>query len=260
MRVERRGGADPEVAVVGGIHGDEPSGVRAVERLLADAGSFERPVAFVVANEAAVSRGERAVEADLNRSFPGDPAAGTHEGRLAAELATVLEGCTVLALHSTQSHADPFAIVDGFDSVARDLVPRLPVTAAVDTASFVDGRLFAADADVVEVEAGLQGSPAAVENATRVARAFLRATGALPEAPDRSEVPAFRLTDRLPKAAATEYEVFVENFQSVSPGEAYAAADGRDVVASAAFYPVLLSAEGYADVFGYAAERVGSLP
>jgi hypothetical protein len=31
-------------------------------------------------------------------------------------------------------------------------------------------------------------------------------------------------------------------------------------VAEASFYPVLMSAEGYEDVYGYRAERVGTLP
>jgi len=262
MRIERRGEGDPEVAVVGGIHGDEPCGVHAVEHLLATEEEFARPVAFVIANERAVESGERYLDADLNRSFPGDRSAAAHERRLAADIADELAGCTVLALHSTQSHADPFAVVDGIDDVARELVPRLPVTAVVDSANFVEGRLFGADADadVIEVEAGLQGSDAAAENAVRIARAFLTATGALPGDTVTHEVPAFRLTRRLPKAPAEEYEVFVENFQPVAAGQTYAAADGDALVAEEAFYPVLLSAYGYADVFGYAADRIGSLP
>lgn len=34
MRVAQLGEGDPEIAVVGGIHGDEPCGVHAVERLI----------------------------------------------------------------------------------------------------------------------------------------------------------------------------------------------------------------------------------
>jgi len=262
MRVEHRGEGDPELAVVGGIHGDEPCGVRAVERLLAADHEFRRPVTFVVANEAAVERGVRYVDADLNRSFPGDPEGDALEDRLAAELSDVLAGCTVLSMHSTQSHAEPFAIVDGFTDFARDLVPRLDVVAAVDSGRFVDGRLFAADADadVVEVECGLQGSAAAVENATDAVRDFLVATGALDGTAVPHEVPAYRLTRRLPKAAAAEYEVFVENFQPVGAGQTYAAADGEALAAESDFYPVLVSPYGYDDVFGYAAERVGTLP
>jgi succinylglutamate desuccinylase len=73
MRIEQFGEGDPEVAVVGGIHGDEPCGVRAIERLLENPPSVRRPVALVVANERALAAGTRRVDEDLNRAFPGDP-------------------------------------------------------------------------------------------------------------------------------------------------------------------------------------------
>jgi succinylglutamate desuccinylase len=259
MRVEQLGDGEPEVAVVGGIHGDEPCGVAAVRALADEPVAVDRPVKLVVANERAVECGQRYVDADLNRAFPGDRAAPEHERRLAADLAAELDGCTVLALHSTRSTADPFAVVDGLGETAERLPPRLPVEAVVDTASFVDGRLFAADAEVVEVECGRQGTPAARANAERVARAFLAATGALPDGRDRRPVSAFRLVRKIPKEPAAGYEVLAENFRRVDAGEAFARAGGRDLVAEEPFYPVLLSADGYDAVFGYAAERVGTV-
>jgi predicted deacylase len=259
MRVATLGEGDPEVAVVGGIHGDEPCGVTAVENLIADPPAVQRPVKLVVANEAAVDRGVRAVDADLNRSFPGDPGGDAHEARLAAALADELAGCTVLALHSTQSHPEPFAVVDGPGGVANEVCPRLPVSAVVDTARFVNGRLFAADAAVVEVECGRQGTPAAARTAADLTRAFLAGQGVLDGAPPAREHPLFRLSGVVEKPPAERYEVFAENFAAVAAGEAFAAADGERVFAEDSFYPVLLSAEGYADVFGYAAERVGTL-
>ncbi len=92
MRVAQLGSGTPEIAVVAGIHGDEPCGVRAVERLLDDPPAVERPVKLVVANETALERRVRFVDEDLNRTFPGDPNAKTHEGQLAHRLVEELEG------------------------------------------------------------------------------------------------------------------------------------------------------------------------
>ncbi len=91
MRVAQLGSGTPEIAVVAGIHGDEPCGVRAVERLLDERPTVNRPVKLVVANEAALERRVRFIDEDLNRTFPGDPDAKTHEGRLAAALVSELE-------------------------------------------------------------------------------------------------------------------------------------------------------------------------
>ncbi|MFC4987486.1 succinylglutamate desuccinylase/aspartoacylase domain-containing protein [Saliphagus infecundisoli] len=255
MKVAKLGSGHPEIAVVAGVHGDEPCGVRAIERLLDDDPDVSRPVKLIVANEEALERRVRFLDEDLNRAFPGDPDADTHEGRLAAELAAELENCLTFSMHSTQSHAEPFAIVNGLGDRAREICPRLPITAIVDSGPFAAGRLFTA-VETIEVECGLQGSETAAENADRLTRAFLTAVGALPGDTVRRDVPVFRLVDRLSKGHAENYEVFVENFTRVDAGEAFAAADGEARTAEEPFYPVLVSPYGYSDVFGYAARRV----
>jgi len=260
MRV-REFGDDPDVAVVAGVHGDEPCGPDAVEALLDDAPTFQRPVKFVVANEAALERGVRYLDDDLNRAFPGDADAESHERRLATRLLRELEGCTTLALHSTQSYARPFALVDTVDPTAAAVCARLPIDAVVETAMYAGGRLIDYPG-VIEVECGLQWSGTAAENAQAIVRAFLSATGVLPAGSGidgSDDVPVFRLTGRVSKPRATEYDVFVENFERVEPGVPFASADGEERVAEEAFYPILMSAEGYEDVFGYAGERVGRL-
>ncbi|WP_049927221.1 succinylglutamate desuccinylase/aspartoacylase domain-containing protein [Halopiger goleimassiliensis] len=259
MRVAQLGSGTPEVAVVAGVHGDEPCGVRAIERLLEERPTVERPVKLVVANEEALERRVRFLDEDLNRAFPGDPDAQTHEKRLAHRLTEELADCLTFSMHSTQSHGDPFAIVNGVSATARDLVPQLPVTAMVETSEFAEGRLFS-EIETIEVECGLQGSETAAQNADRLTRAFLTAVGVLPGDTMRRELPVYRLTDVIEKQTADSYEVFVENFTEVEAGETFAAADGDEQIAQEAFYPVLMSPYGYRDVFGYAAEKVEVLP
>lgn len=259
MRVEQLGEGTPDVAVVAGIHGDEPCGVQAVESILSDPPAVERPVKFVVANEAAIDQGVRYVDADLNRSFPGDADATAHETRLAAELTAEVSSCTTLSLHSTCSQAEPFAVVEEVDDLARKILPALSVDTVVATGSFVEGRLFAS-AGVVEVECGLQGSDAAADNAQQLITEFLAALGVLDVPVERRAHPLYRLTRLIPKPEADEYEVFAENFERVGVGERYAAADGAALRADEPFYPVLLSADGYESLLGYAAESVGTIP
>lgn len=257
MRIEQLGAGEPAVAVVAAIHGDEPCGVTAIDRLLASDPPIEQPVKLIVANERALAAEQRYCEEDLNRTFPGDPDGPTHESRLAAELTAELEGCTTLALHSTQSYEKPFAIVERAGSRSEELTRQLSVDAVVETGPFDDGRLFQSVETLVEVEAGYQGSTAAADNASRIVREFLRATGVLVDAPplEPREHPIYRLDDVVPKTEAEEYEVYVSNFERVEAGDAFAAADGKRVIADEPFYPVLLSAYGYEDVFGYTAKK-----
>jgi len=274
MRVEQLGEGEPEIAIVGGIHGDEPCGVAAVEGLIAERPAVERPVALVVANEEAVAEQRRYVETDLNRSFPGAADGESLESRIAHELGAVVGDCVTLALHSTQSYEGMFVLVDEVRDLQRRICPHLSVDALVET-GHAEGRIFESVPDTIEVECGFQGSATATENAHRVAREFLVATDAHPEsalaagsrgadapgkrALPRTALPVFRLGDPVPKTAADEYEVFVRNFEEVLAGESFAAADGEAVVAEEDFHPVLMSPYGYEDVFGYTADRVGTL-
>jgi predicted deacylase len=260
MRVETLGDGEPSVAVVAAIHGDEPCGVHAVERILEEDPPVREPAKLIVANERALDRGVRFVDEDMNRAFPGAPEADTHEARLAYRLGEEVAGCRVLAMHSTQSHGEPFAVVDGVHDFAREIVPRLPVAALVDSANFVEGRIFASAPECVEVECGYQGSDQAAENAYSLTRAFLTAMGVLPGDTQPREVPVFRLFERVPKTTGTSHEVHVENFTRVDPGTAFASVDGESRFADTEFYPVLMSANGYEDVFGYSAERIGVVP
>ena len=68
--IEDRGPGEPELAVVGGVHSNEPSGVRAVERLCDADLALQRGVRFVIANPPAVAADERYLDTDLNRIFP----------------------------------------------------------------------------------------------------------------------------------------------------------------------------------------------
>lgn len=266
VRVDQLGEGEPEVAVVGAVHGDEPCGREAIDRLLDEDPDVDRPVKLIIANEEALAAGRRYLDEDLNRAFPGSPDAATREGRLAHALLGELEGCTTFSMHSTQSTAEPFALVETVGGIARAVVPHLPVDVLVETEGFTEGRLIE-HPHTVEVECGLQGSPEAAENAYWLTRAFLAATGVLPaptaddhvEAGDRREVDVFRLREQIPKPPASEYEVFVRNFEEVAAGQRYAAADGEPFYADEPFYPVLMSAYGYTDLFGYAGEKVGTL-
>lgn len=266
MQIHQLGTGQPEVAVVAGIHGDEPCGVRAVERLLADDPDVGRPVKLIVANEAALEQSERFVDEDLNRAFPGDPDGETHESRLAHEIAREVQGCTVLALHSTQSYPEPIVVIDTVDEIARSLAPLLPVEILVETDEHTDGRLIE-HAHTIEVECGLQGSEQAAENGYWLMRAFLAGSNVLSAptsderlaAPERNEVQVFRLDGPIPKPPGREHEVVVPNFEKVDAGERFAIADGEALTAEEPFYPVLLSAHGYDDIFGYAAEAAGTL-
>jgi len=254
MRTETVGDGTPELAVVSCLHGDEMCGKTAIERLLAERPSFERPVTFVVANEAAVGANVRFVDEDLNRAFPGDPDGDTYESRLAAELMAELRDRKVPDFHSTQSHPDPFALVDGLDEEKARLARATGLERLVDI-DLVPGGLIG-QVDGVAVECGYVGTETAARNAERVLRNFLGVTGALDVPAEESDPDVYRVTDVVD---GDDFEFVGLNFEEVPEGEVFAHSDDESLRADDPFYPVLMSTEGYDEMVGFKAERVGRL-
>lgn len=253
--VTSSGPSDPEIAVVGGVHGDESGGVRAVRRLRDANLDLQRGVAFVIANPAAVEDGVRYLDSDLNRVFPGDPA-GDREERLAAQLCDLIEPLTTLSLHGTHSRPEPFALVHRSQPHQFDLASRLPVPQIVDHSGVNEGTITACGL-VVEIEVGAQGTDEAAVAAEHQARAFLRRVDALPGEPPDADPEYFHMTEPVPKPPDASYELYVENFERVPAGTIYASVGGQDLVADEAFYPILMSEHGYPGIFGYKGEKLG---
>ena len=88
-----------KILVIGGMHGNEPLGLKVVKLLQ------NKPinnVSVVIANEKAVEKKCRFIIQDLNRSFPGNIKSNSYEKKRAAEL---LEFCNqhdlILDFHNT---------------------------------------------------------------------------------------------------------------------------------------------------------------
>lgn len=247
MQVIDKGTGKPQLAVVGSIHGDEPVGKKAINRLK-DELEFKKPVRFIIANEEALEQGKRFLDTDLNRSFPGDKNSSSHEKRLAAELLDKLDGMTVLDLHSTHSHPEPFAVIKDLEDVERMKL------AGVENAVYFEeesGSLIE-NVDGLVVEAGHQGSEKAVDNAVEVAKNFLAAHDAIEGEPGSSEPQVFREFETV----EGDYEFLAENFKEVEEGEVYARSEDEELVAEQSFYPVLMSTNGYEGKLGFKAEKL----
>lgn len=258
MQVHTVGDGTPDVAVVGAVHGDEPCGARAIERFLDSDPEVDRAAKLIVANELALERGVRYVETDLNRALPGDPESDLYEERLAHELLTEVRGCTTLGIHSTVSYDGAFANVAYLNERKREVAAHLPVDGVVDFTVVADGRSVELPS-FVDVEAGRQGSAAAVDNAYDCLLAFLRATGVLPGDPPAPDPPFYEVTEPIYKEPGRSYRFLADNFERVDRGERFATVDGDPLVAEEAFWPVLMSDDGHDTLFGYRSVHRGPL-
>ena len=179
-----RGGPEdaPQLAVVGGIHGDETAGVHLVQALLRDldTATLRWNLHLAVGNPEAVNAGVRHLDSDLNRAFgAGAPAAGVEGGRAATLRSALGRPRLLLDVHQTHCDTPPLAVV-------KDTQAHLALACALglDTAVVDAGRIYGDTmlADLADaggglgltIESGRIGAPESLEAASSaVSRALL---------------------------------------------------------------------------------------
>ena len=131
------GTSGPILIVVGGIHGNEPSGVPALQRIFAGL-EENKPemcgrIVGLAGNRLALERGVRFIDQDLNRIWgKSDSGLGSHEECERDELLEILTresrgNCrvVVLDLHATSADGAPFSIIADTEQ-NRELAFALP--------------------------------------------------------------------------------------------------------------------------------------
>jgi len=254
---------DVLLVLVGGVHGNEPAGVHAIRRVLAElegrAPAAQGQVVGLVGNRAALAVGKRYLEADLNRLWspeavararqPGPAPTEVSEQR---ELLAALEGhlargfkrVVLLDLHSTSAGGAPFTLHS--DTLRnRPIAFALPVPVLLGLEERVEGTLLSWFTDqghaAVCLEGGQNEVPTTVDHHVAAIWLTLVSAGVLaaeqiPELERHRErlansarnLPAVvELRYRYGIAAGAAFEMLpgFQNFQPVRRGELLARID-----------------------------------
>ena len=250
MEVEIVGDGEPEYAVMGLIHGDEPCGKKAIQKLLSEDREFKKTVKFIIANERAWNQNKRFLEADLNRSFPGDPESDKYEERLAAEIMNEIKGLKVFDMHSTRSHKGPFTTLSDLDPQKLKFCRE---AGAENIVHFPDENgTWSEFEEGIILETGIQGTQEAADRAYKSLVNFLAAEGVIDGDYKLSDPRMFVYQETV----EGDWEFLGENFKKVKKGEVYARKGTEELKAEEEFYPVLMSTNGYEGQLGFKAERV----
>lgn len=255
-----RGG--PTLLCVGGLHGNEQAGVKALQSVLHQLGSRSGEISgdfvAVAGNLAALELGCRYIERDLNRAWTEARLAALRNGgpkgpedREQLELLYAIEQVVeeargpvyVLDLHTTSGFGAPFSTF-GDTLPNRDFADHLPVPMVLGLEELVKGTLLAFLGShglvAIAFESGQHYEPESVQRAEAgiwlaVAAARLLPESSLPMLPESRKILQREVTG-LPRALEMSYRHNIEpsdrfrmrpgyrNFQRVRQGEAL----GRD--------------------------------
>ncbi|HJZ88427.1 MAG TPA: succinylglutamate desuccinylase/aspartoacylase family protein [Polyangia bacterium] len=192
----------PLLLVVGGIHGNEPAGLHAAQKVLPRLDPLAMRGDFVVlaGNVRALAQNRRFLARDLNRQWSPErmaaaPPAGSdpealEQRELSAALAEALASARgpvfFLELHTTSAEGIPFALV-GDTLPNRDFAARFPLPVILGLEEQVDGVLAefmsARGCVTLVVEGGQHQSQAAAQNLESVLWLALEAVGLVPALP-----------------------------------------------------------------------------
>lgn len=249
MKVQVLGEGNPEVAIVSCIHGDETVGWEAIGKLKQMEDDLLKPVKVILANQKAFDQGERFIEKDLNRSFPGDPKSSVYEDRVGAELLEEVKDLKVLDIHSTESEPTPFGIVESIDDGTREVIEASGLERIVDMSFVSGGFMNYVEGVSAEFDKNNEGS---VDNAFEVLKNFLKYFGTLEGDAKESDADLYAVFD---KAEGSGYRFKGNNFERVEQGEIFAEKASDSLEAGESFYPVLMSTDGYDSMVGFKAEK-----
>jgi predicted deacylase len=122
----------PHLLIFGAIHGNEICGARALLELHQKLSAKEielsrgRCTLVPICNPEAYRKGERFMEADLNRVFAPSSDPKTYEARLAQELIRLVDDCDVLLdLHSMRAQGEAFCFLNEDRAASRALCQAL---------------------------------------------------------------------------------------------------------------------------------------
>jgi len=180
----------PLVVVMGGVHGNEPSGVKAIDRLTREfqggtLSLIKGTLLLVTANEEALKANVRAVHRNLNRLFKDNSnEPDCYETRRAEALKGILADADfVLDLHSTTNPSPPFLMCedDGLESARGLGLERIVLGwASLESGALIgDTETWARrhGAKAFTLECGQHNDLAAPEIAYEAARQLLRVSG-----------------------------------------------------------------------------------
>lgn len=258
----------PVLLCTGGVHGNEPAGVLALQRIFGrlEEGDVALAGRFVAlaGNRGALAAGQRYLDNDLNRAFKPERVArvagsahneSAEDGelrdlvRLLAEVRAAAGGRSVhlLDIHSTSGGGAPFSVLD--DTLAnRAFGFAIPVPHVLgleeELAGTVTSWANAQGLVATAFESGQHADPASVDRAEAAVWLALDASGVLPAG--RREAPAARdlltaQTASLPRVVEVRYrhvlpaghrfrmEPGYRNFDAVRAGQLLATDGGAPV-------------------------------
>lgn len=161
------------------VHGDEAIGVKAMKQLEKE--TPQDNFSWLIANEKAYKKGQRFIDADMNRISPGDKYSSEYEKRRASELISIGRNYRyIIDIHGTATKPGIFSIVTNATVENLALARRLSLKNIVIWPSGFNtrtGPLTKFFDCAVEIECGQKNSPQVLRELVRFLKKIINQDG-----------------------------------------------------------------------------------
>lgn len=230
-----------KLVIVCCLHGNERYGLSICES--------QSLLPFVLANEQALKENKRFIDADLNRSFPGNKN-GNHEEKIAAELLENLANFNyVLDLHSSSNFCPLFGIITQPNKEKIEFARKLGLTKLVIMPeSFASGKSMI---DFVKCGLSLEIGPHERKENINEVKKLLTNFVEQKNYPENLEV--FEVFSIIKKERE---KILIRNFEKVRKGQKITEDEGGSQLTEFDFVPVLVGEEAYRDTLCLACKKI----
>lgn len=263
-------GDGPLLVVIGSIHGNEPAGTAAIERLFRILEEQSLPVrgriVGLVGNRTALAQRTRFIDRDLNRvwSLPGSRSelpAGRNESLERDELSRCIEGelaaaarsVAFLDLHSTSAPGPPFTVIS--DSLAnRALATKFRIPVVLGLEESIEGSLLSHLGErgyvAIGVEGGQHDDPRTIDHHEAALWITLESMGIVRPGRERLQEMVSRMeraTTTLPEVVELVYRHQIhqqEGFEMAAPYRGFERIRKGELLAYEAGEPVTAASDG----------------
>ena len=238
-------------------HGDERIGVKVakeLEKLKIDKNIF----VVQIANKKAFELGERFVDQDLNRSFPGKKD-GNREERIAYELSPIIRSADlVIDIHSTKSELKDAIIVTKLDAATRGCITAIAPKYALIMNATRDNALISEAKIGLAFEYGKDNDKKTLEKIIADIKRIFQYFGLIDAVPKKRKIATqyFDVFSRVDKPNGYKLFKKIKNYRLVRKGEKFAKNGSDYLTANEDFYPILFGEKNYKDYFGFRARRI----
>ncbi|HEU0051344.1 MAG TPA: succinylglutamate desuccinylase/aspartoacylase family protein [Patescibacteria group bacterium] len=201
------------ILFIGGTHGNEPIGVRALKKLETRIEGFD----WIIGNPPALEAKTREFEGDLNRSAPGDRSSTQFTKRRAAEIVELSQSYRwTIDIHGTNAFTGIFVIITNPKQENLELALRLHIPRIVIWPSFSEeltGPLSGYVRCGIEIECGPKDMPRVQKRLAEILEDFVQRSNGNQNEDLASRIPqttVYEVYGSLRNADTTGFEEFVE--------------------------------------------------